>query len=157
MIQGKLIPRHDNLAEVLRIWQEVFIDEGIIPAEMIQGATVDNTIHALVYEGVDVSCPVAAGRLSMEKDSAKIELVAVLQKFRGKEYGDFVVRMLLDKAVNSGAKNITVIAPEPLTGFFQKQGFVDSGDITDWNGTKCIVMKFNHSIIKKCCKEPKNV
>lgn len=157
MIQGKLIQGQENLTEVLKIWQDVFVEEGIIPVEAIKETIGDNTIHALVYEGTDASCPVAAGRMSIKEDSDEIELIAVLKNFRGKEYGDFVVRMLLDRAVNSGAMNITVKAPESLTGFFQKQGFVKSDDVTDWFGIKCIIMKFNHKIIRKCCKEPKNV
>jgi predicted GNAT family N-acyltransferase len=153
MIQGKLILGQDNLSEIRRIWHEVFVEEGKIPKELID-ASIDNTVHAIVYEGVDVSCPVAAGRMTMEETSAEIELVAVLKEFRDKEYGDFVVRMLLDKAVTAGKQNILVKAPESMKGFFQKQGFIASGEDIDQYGRKCIIMNYNHKIIKKCCKEP---
>lgn len=157
MIQGKLLLGQADLSEIHRIWEEVFIKEAGLPIESIHKVIKENTVHALVYEGADTNCPVAAGRMSMKEESAEIELVAVLKEYRRKEYGDFIVRMLLDKAVTSGKKNIMVAAPKTLTGFFQKQGFIVSEQNIDRFGTSCKLMKFNNHIIKKCCKETKNI
>ena len=42
---------------------------------------------------------------------------------RGKKYGDFVVRMLADKAFNSGINEIYVGAQTQAIGFYETIGF----------------------------------
>jgi predicted GNAT family N-acyltransferase len=157
MIQGKLFSEDENLSEIYRIWDEVFLKEEKIPVDLIYKTNEKTKIHAIVYEGADLSCPIAAGRMAMDSISAKIELVAVLKEYRGKEYGDFVIRMLLDKAKTAGIQYIVVEPPESVVGFFQKTGFEESGEETDSQGIKYILMKYNQDTIKKCCNELKNV
>lgn len=157
MIQGKLLSGQADLTEIHQIWEEVFIKEENLPIEVSNDENRDNMIYALVYEGAGSNCPVAAGRMSMQEESAEIELVAVLEGYRRKEYGDFIVRMLLDKAVTSGRKNITVAAPLSLADFFQRQGFETTEKNIERFGRNCNIMKFNNQIIKKCCNKVKKI
>ena len=55
-------------------------------------------MYALAYEG---ETAVATGGISFDGESYQMKEVAVLPKFRRKKYGDFIVRLLIDKAMMS--------------------------------------------------------
>ena len=68
--------------------------------------------------------PVATGRLIFLENWFKIGRIAVKKECRGKHYGDFVVRMLLDKAFSMGAKEVFVGAQAHAISFYERIGFV---------------------------------
>ena len=123
MVQGKFISGKSDLKDILYIRSEVFIKELMLYEECEEGAFDIDAIHAVVYEGASQIYPVSIGRLIIEKDILRIDKVAVLQDFRGKGYGDFVVRMLLDKAKSFHIDKIVIDAPKKTTKFFNKLGF----------------------------------
>ena len=148
MIQGKFITDQDNMEMLLKIWEEVFEQGQLCSEAHSHEESNRTTIHALVYEGNDLTCPVAAGSITLRSEEAEIKNIAVRKEYRGKLYGDFIVRMLLDKAKGAGIDNIIVTVPESVIGFFNKLGFekVKTEKVIDE-----IRMKYNNNINTRLC------
>ena len=81
-------------------------------------------MYALAYEG---DAPVATGGIAFDGESYRIQEVAVLPEFRRKKYGDFIVRLLIDKAMMSGAQTIEADVLQGAEALFQEVGFTETG------------------------------
>lgn len=82
--------------------------------------------HLLVEEGGQT---VATGRLALdEKGCWKLGCIAVLPAFRGKHIGDFVVRLLVDRALSMPPAPIYVMAQQHAVNFYRRIGFVPEGE-----------------------------
>lgn len=134
-IQGKyLLGGLQDISECLKIRAEVFGGEQGFPTAAGMDADDEEAIFALAYETekkelpdgtVEESLlPVGTGRLLFMGDTYKIGRIAVKKEFRGKKYGDFIVRMLVDKAFSMGAKEVFVGAQKHAIPFYEKIGFV---------------------------------
>ncbi|MGB8451085.1 MAG: GNAT family N-acetyltransferase [Anaerocolumna sp.] len=154
MVQGKYLYYGDDLSEVFKIRRKVFIDEqGIAPEEEFDD--YDNlAVHALVYDNTNNKKAVATGRVYHDGENYRIGRIAVLKEERGKYYGDFVVRLLVDKAFLAGAEEVIINAQVNAIKFYEKIGFIPYGDIFDEAGIEHVVMKVKlNSICKKCDKK----
>ena len=127
MIMGKYFMQGDDLHEPFAVRRAVFVDElGLSEPQVFDGADGD-CIHALAYD--DDRTPVAAGRLRLDADGAFwIGFVAVLAEKRRQKLGDFIVRLLLDRAFLCGASEIFLTARPDSVPFFESIGFVVTGD-----------------------------
>lgn len=129
MIQGKLLSYGDDLSQVFEIRTKVFVDElGNTKADEFDFLDSE-AIHVLVYEEKisenreDLS-PVAVGRITYDGEVCEISHLAVLKEHRRKEYGDFALRMLVNRALITGIDQIILYSPTDIVGFFEKVGFV---------------------------------
>ena len=138
-IQGKyLLGGLHDISECLTIRKEVFGGE----QKFMTAAGEDNedktAIFALAYETkktelsdgsiTETLIPVATGRLIFLDDIYKIGRIAVKKECRGKNYGDFIVRMLVDKAFTMGAKEVFVGAQKHAIPFYEKIGFIPTDE-----------------------------
>ena len=125
MVFAKILSKDDCLEEVNKILYEVFVNEYKFNEKDIF-LIKDNLLvyHVLVYEGIKESHPVATGRLVIEGNIANLEMIAVIKKSRRKQYGDMVIRMLVEKARNLSCNSIEVDSPEHLMDMFGKVGFL---------------------------------
>lgn len=119
MIEGKLLECSDNLSEVIYIRTEVFLKE-LEEEESMTKTSDQEKDYAIVYEH---KIPVATGSLLYQREDCSLAGIAVLKEHRGKNYGDLIIRMLLNKAFSSGMKQVTAIVPDRLSDFFLKEGF----------------------------------
>ena len=103
MLEGRYLFFGDDLTDARRIRYEVFEKEQKVPHEIEFDNLDDEAIHVVVYEDQK---PVGTGRLLFDGENYKIGRIAVIKEERGKKYGDFVVRMLIDKAFLMGAKRV---------------------------------------------------
>ncbi|MCR5585558.1 MAG: GNAT family N-acetyltransferase [Lachnospiraceae bacterium] len=135
-ITGKyLLGSLGDLSDVIAIRDKVFIDEQGVAPELEHDGKDNEAIFALAFEeGNDFKKPVATGRLLFLGDEFKIGRIATLKEYRGKGYGDFVVRMLIDKAFTMGAKEIFVDAQVQAVGFYKTIGFREVGDVFEEAG-----------------------
>lgn len=95
----------------------------------------------------------AAGtaRLVLNEKGYKLGRVAVEKDFRGKGYGDVLVRTLLEKAFSMGAGEVFVDAQNHAVPFYEKIGFkIIGGEITD-RGLSHIQMSIKKSDVKTNC------
>lgn len=102
----------------------------------------ESTYHVVVYENQKA---VATGSL-ITTPEYYIENVSVLEDFRKKYFGDLVIKMLLDKGFNLGAKEIFIHAPKELVTFFKKIGFYELEEINE----KWIKLGIQIKNLKKC-------
>ena len=129
LIQGKLLTNVDDLSEVLLIKQKVFVEElGYRINDLSNEEQL--SMYVIVYEE-DPSWKenqiskkaVATGRLYFDGENCEIADVAVLSDYRNKKYGDFAVRMLLNKAFTSGINTVRLTTPIQTIDFFKSIGF----------------------------------
>ena len=103
MVFGKLVSgseKNEQTRQVADIRSRVLKEECGLKIEAEPEAFC---MYALAYEG---DTPVATGEITFDGESYRIQEVAVLPEFRRKKYGDFIVRLLIDKAMLSGAQTI---------------------------------------------------
>jgi N-acetylglutamate synthase-like GNAT family acetyltransferase len=168
MIEGKLLTYGDDLTEVFSVRRKVFVEEQGITEEMEFDALDEASIHAIVYnnEAEEVNSTnnkksngkkaVATGRIIYDGVNCTIEKIGVLEDYRGRLYGDFTVRMLLNKAFTSGINEVFLHTQINTEGFFQKIGFHKVGANFSENGKSCCKMIiYTQDINKICCKRPK--
>lgn len=162
-IQGKyLLAGLDDLSECFSIRREVFLEEQRFPTAAVEDEDDKTAIFAVAYETEQQKSAeqkseqvkaVATGRLIFIDDYFKIGRIAVRKEYRGRKYGDFIVRMLVDKAFSMGAKEVFVGAQEHAIQFYKKIGFVELQDTYSEDGILHTVMKIMPCTCKKECQK----
>ena len=153
-IQGRyLLGGLHDISECLAIRKEVFGGEQQFLVAGSENIEDKDAIFVLAYETNEQGdeIPVATGRLIFLEDRFKIGRIAVKKECRGKHYGDFVVRMLLDKAFSMGAKEVFVGAQLHAISFYERIGFVKQEEDYYEDGVYHLTMKIN-SCALKCSK-----
>lgn len=158
MITGKYFLGLSNSEEIERIRKEVFGDEQNI-APFSEMDEIDETaVHAVVYKDSEKSQPVAVGRLYTKMENIsftcmQIGRIAVRKSERGQGYGDFVVRMLVDKAFQMGAETVRVGAQKHAIAFYEKIGFQQNGESFTEAGIGHTVLELRKNMLcTKCHK-----
>ncbi|WP_207655806.1 GNAT family N-acetyltransferase [Vallitalea okinawensis] len=148
MIKGVWKKGTDNLHEAFEIRKKVFVEEQNVPQELEYDEYDRQADHIIIYEG---NQPVATGRLFETDDSIfMLGRIAVLREYRGKSIGDFLVRMMVRKAFDEGAKEVQLHAQLSVKKFYEKLGFIAYGDIFDEAGIDHIHMKRDRDV-GGCC------
>jgi len=153
IIEGKLIPFGEDLTEVFDIRRKVFVEEQGIPEKIAFDKYDYLAIHAIVFQGTNQGKAIATGRIVYDGDSCRLGFIAVLKECRGNQYGDFVVRMLMNKAFNAGVKRISVNAQVASVKFYKKIGFIQEGEEFIADGIRQISMIISRDcLITQCIK-----
>lgn len=151
MIHAKILSKNEKIGEVNKIFKEVYVDELNYNSEDIFNTEDKEIINVLLYEGFDEDTPVAAGRMIVDGNRAEIKYVAVRKNYRNNQYGDMIIRVLVDKATLMTISDIIANVPENLTKMFKKIGFVSIDNNMKKDINNNIEMKFNN-LIKNCNK-----
>lgn len=161
LVQGKLLNSGDDLSEVYNIRKKVFIEE-LGRNESEEFDDIDSeAMHVLIYEqnpnwqvnqiDSDSKKAVATGRIYFDGVKCQISKVSVLKEYRGLKYGDFAVKMLLNKAFTSGINEISIISDIDVAGFFESIGFHKNADNFIEDGIeKCNMIIHSQDLIKLC-------
>ncbi len=154
MVKGRYIEGIDNMSEVLRIRGAVFGDEYGIEAAAEPSADDAMAVHAVAYNDNDEI--VAAGSLYFDGETFTIDKIAVLEGYRGQYYGDFVLKVLIDKASQAHASEIYGNAFVGATGFMETVGYAAHGTAYELGDNKVQPMiltseKFANGC-GSCCK-----
>ncbi len=145
MIYGRFATEKEDLEKVNEIARCVFEEElGLAEADDRESFALSALVCA---EG---SVPAGAGRLLFDGERFVIAEVAVLPAYRGKGYGDFLVRLLIDRAMMSGARTISLDALSGTEGFFAQTGFTTRGEIFAWGGGRWQPMTLTTGGIRRC-------
>ncbi len=152
MVQGKYLYYGDNLSQVFEIRRKVFVEEqGVSETEEFDDYD-DLAVHVLVYD--NSKKPVATGRVYHDGKNYRIGRIAVLKEERGKYYGDFVVRLLANRALSAGAKEVIVNAQVKAVRFYEKIGFISYGEVFKEAGIEHIAMGIKiDAMCQKCDKK----
>ena len=108
MISTRLFQGEDNLCDVLSIRKEAdFYDEF--------------AFNAVLYED-DV--PAGTARLLFKEGKYFIDKLCLKEQFKGLNYEDLLVRLLVRKAVTIGAEKTYMEADESLESILENIGFI---------------------------------
>ncbi len=156
-IKGKiLLAGLGDLTDVKTIRKAVFQDEQGLSESLDFDKDDNSAIFALAYETEnEKDVPVATGRLLFLGERFMIGRIATLKEYRKKGYGDFVVRILLDKAFSMGAKEVYVRAMESAVDFYKTIGFAETGKTETVLGTLRHEMVVRPTECKRKCHENK--
>ena len=120
MFTGKWIKPGEPIDEALGVRRSVFACELGQPADAEPDALDAMSWQAVVLEGAQ---PIATGRIYWAEGAFCIDRVCVLAAMRGQGYGDLVMRLLLYKALDHGARSVLCEAPAAAAGFCARYGF----------------------------------
>lgn len=161
-ISGKIIFGNGDLSDAFLIREKVFVEEQRIPEEMEFDDHDSIAFHVIAYEDntakkdsdqLTEKIAVATGRLTFDGDICRIGRVAVLKEYRGKRYGDFIVRMLLNKAFSSGIKRVTINTQTSAEEFYRKIGFKRVSDsFMEGKIEHCEMVILDYEVTKECDK-----
>lgn len=150
MIKGKFITQGGDLADARQVRQAVFIEEQQIDPELEYDGRDGEAVHAVVYD--ENGLPVGTGRLLLEDDGCfHMGRVAVKKECRRQGYGDFIVRMLLDRAFQCGANEIHILAQTTAVRFYETIGFAVCGERCLDAGIEHYPMKIKKGGVKTAC------
>lgn len=105
----------------------VFVVEQGVPAELEWDEWDERSVHALARLGATLA---GTGRLlpADEHGAVKIGRMAVLKPFRGRGVGAVILRALLARAAETGAREAVLHAQTSAAGFYRGNGFRERGD-----------------------------
>lgn len=157
LIQGKILSYGDDLTESHEIRREVFVDE----LKILEKSEFDDmdimAMHVIVFEETGRKKAVATGRIIFDGAICEIGHIAVRKEYRGKKYGDFTVRMLLNKAFTAGIHEVICTVPCDQTTFFQSIGFrITEEELLENEIIKCKMMINEGDVMTSCRKKDKN-
>ena len=116
MITARWTMGTSNMQDARLIRTKVFIEEQGF-SEQNEFDDIDEiALHVIIYKD---DKPFATGRLYY-KQGYRIGRIAVLREERGTGLGDLTVRMLLFKAFEQEAEEVTVTAQLQAQGFYEK-------------------------------------
>lgn len=127
MVKGIYLKQGDDLTAAHAIRDKVFIEEQKVDPSEEYDEWDAKAIHALAYN--EQGEPVGTARLILdEAGEFHIGRVAVLASERRKGYGDFLMRMLLDRAFLCGAQEVKIGAQLQAIPFYETIGFTVCGE-----------------------------
>jgi predicted GNAT family N-acyltransferase len=115
---------HDVL-KALIVRGIVFVEEQNVPYVGEIDEFEESAVHVL---GEIDGEPVAAARLRLLEDAAKLERIAVRPRWRGRGLGKRIVAFLLDEARRRGYRRFTMHAQSHLIDFYREFGFDVTGE-----------------------------
>jgi N-acetylglutamate synthase-like GNAT family acetyltransferase len=89
--------------------------------------------------------------MTYDGEICRLDKVAVLEEYRGRHYGDFIVRILLNKAFTSGINKVYISTKQDNLGFFKTIGFQ-----TDQKRDGIISMSVTPAQVVTKCQKSKN-
>lgn len=161
-ISGKILTNTDDLSQAFMIRREVFVEEQGIPEELVFDEMDQMAIHVIVYEECQIGAedsvtreqkPVGSGRLCFDGSTCKLGRIAVQKDHRGKRYGDFMVRMLLQRAFTAGIQEVTIDAQTSVEEFYKKIGFQRVGENFMEVGKEHCKMRIEQKHIRTSCRK----
>lgn len=125
-MQIKWTNRHDNFIDAYMVRREVFVVEQKVPEELEIDEYDNIALHLVVY---DDRTPVATGRIFETGSSFVIGRICVLREYRNMGLGNLLMEELIGKAISMGATEIVLSSQTYATGFYEKFGFKEYGNI----------------------------
>jgi predicted GNAT family N-acyltransferase len=119
MIHGRFFSPQDDISSCVKIKESVLGDKFNDDLDLF-------SMHLLVFDNDENA--IGTGRIRFDGDDFVIDFIAILEEERRKGYGDFALRMMVDRAFQSQADSVSCICPIYLTSFCQKVGFKPYGE-----------------------------
>jgi predicted GNAT family N-acyltransferase len=127
----------DDLIQVFVVRGIVFCSEQQVSYDLERDEHDCSAIHILGEVGGE---PAAAGRIRAVDGWAKLERIAVRQRFRGRGFGHRLTDFMLETARQGGFSRFKMHAQAHLEDFYRCHGFRARGEIFDEAGIDHILM-----------------
>ena len=127
----------DDLLKVYAVRSIVFVEEQQCSWELEFDGLDQDAIHVL---GEEDGQPIAAARIRLLEDYAKLERIAVRAGCRGRGLGDRLVDIMVAVARQHGYTTFKMHAQAHLAGFYRKHGFEVTGEQFDEAGIAHVPM-----------------
>lgn len=115
----------DDLVKVFIVRGIVFMDEQHVACR----EEMDEHEHAAIHILGEIDGePIAAGRIRFTDSFAKLERLAVRKPYRGRGYGDQLVRFAMDVARGMGFNRFKLNAQVAVRDFYTRHGFRVCGE-----------------------------
>ncbi|MEX1308100.1 MAG: GNAT family N-acetyltransferase [Eubacteriales bacterium] len=128
----------DDISDAMMIRDTVFIAEQGCPVNIEHDKYDKTAMHLVLYAD---GAPVGCARMVPQETGFKLGRIAVLKEERGKHYGDLIMRLLLFKAFQMGAKEAHLGAQLHAADFYARFGFVRDGENYMEAGIEHVPMK----------------
>ena len=129
MVKGRYMEGAADIGGVLDIRKKVFEEEYKVSGAGSPSFDDNMALHAVAYDDNDKI--VAAGTLYFDGLTFTIDKIAVLPDYRRHSYGDFVLKILIDKAASAAPKEILGRCFTESAGFMESVGFEKTADEAD--------------------------
>ncbi|MEP9409989.1 MAG: GNAT family N-acetyltransferase [Candidatus Brocadia sp.] len=133
----RVVTNLDDLIKVFVVRSMVFVEEQGISYKTERDEYEHSATHILGEENGE---PIAAGRIRMYGEYAKLERIAIRKSYRGKNLGHKLTEFMISFAKECGFKKFKVHAQAYLAGFYQKHGFEIVGEMFKEAGIDHYVM-----------------
>ncbi|WP_113672962.1 GNAT family N-acetyltransferase [Vallitalea guaymasensis] len=148
MINAIYINGDKNIEDAIFVRDKVFVNEQNIDYNIVFDGEDKEAVHVVVYEDKN---PVGTGRMTIQDNLYLIGRIAVLKEKRGNYYGDLIVRMLIQKAFDTGADFVEVHSQLPAVNFYKKIGFEEFGEVYQEADIDHINMRLEKGKMKRKC------
>lgn len=145
MISTKWFQGIESIDNFIEIRRRVFCEELNMGEESITDFCDEFAFNAVLYQD---EINAGTGRLIFRDGKYFIDKLCVIKEFRGNNYGDLLIRMLVRKAVTIGAEKTYVEIDKKYKSLFEKIGFEE---ITNKNNNDTLMVKIG-DVCGHCCK-----
>jgi predicted GNAT family N-acyltransferase len=125
LITNKWITGLAGAEDALEIREEVFVQEQKTTRDNEFDSLDEYAMHVIIYDGDDA---IATGRVCHDGKTFRIGRIAVRKQYRGKGYGDLLVKLLLLKVFEYNPSVVRIGAQEYAQKFYERYGFRKTGD-----------------------------
>lgn len=141
-IEIRLAKTRKDIDDALKVRKLVFVKEQKIPENIVVDKLENQADHFLALNHLK---PVGTARIRyLDDEIAKIERMAILKEYRGKEVGSKLLKYILNVLNEKGIKTATMNAQLSTQQFYSKFGFRQVGKIFEEVGIKHIKMVKKH-------------
>lgn len=147
MIEGKYLLFSDDFTDIFAVRKQC---EEQDRKAFVTDDLDEEAIHVIAYED---GIPIATGRLLMHSNSFEVSKVCVIPQKRNQKIGDFVMRLLIEKANTFSAKAIyCMITNVECESFFESFGFKKEYEERKNLDRTMVLNLEQYYKNKKCCK-----
>lgn len=137
MIDIHITKNREEIKEIMKIREEVFIKEQNVPHEDEVDGLGNSSEHVILYYN---NKPSGTARIRKVNGKIKLERIAILSQVRGKGLGEKLVKFLVEYSKEKNVKEVYMHAQYYLVNFYAKFGFKQRGDTFYDAGIKHIEM-----------------
>jgi len=120
----KRVTTNKELQQVIDIRTKVFVEEQLVPYELEVDGLDDKAEHLIAY--VDNN-PVGCARIRIINRYAKLERIAIVEKYRGRGFGRQLTDFLIEYCKQKDVDEIRLHSQTYVADFYKKLGFLERG------------------------------
>ena len=122
-VHTRIVAWPDYAFALTRVRFEVFVDEQQVPESLELDGLDPDCLHAAAISAGEV---IGTGRLLAD---GRIGRMAVLRGWRHAGVGSCILEVLIESARQRGDTEVRLASQLDAVGFYQRQGFVASGEV----------------------------